>query len=105
MGLHITETFIDGTKVDQFITTDDADEVGEDQFDEMNVPQEWRTWIQRPSLRENVMDLVRGSNPDIIETPDISVATYVGELKGQPIYHDGATLWTVDKEGIIKEAE
>jgi len=41
----------------------------------------------------------------MIETPNISVATYAGELKGQPIYYDGATLWTVDKEGIIKELE
>ena len=31
----------------------------------------------------------------LIETPDMSVAKYVHEHNGNPVYFDGATFWIV----------
>ena len=40
--------------------------------------------------------------PDVIETPDFTVAHYVyTDHAGNPIYYDGVVYWVVDKNGMI----
>ena len=40
----------------------------------------------------------------LIETPDVSVAKYVHEHDGNPVYFDGATFWIVI-DGMIEAVE